>query len=157
MRECSEEISELEVQNKFYADTAYGMPEQPNLFSFHVHVNSPDTKDISFSENVSQKIYWGYTITYAALQLACYLGWKDIYLIGVDFSYTKNVNDDANHFIKGYSANKQTNPFSMEESRINYEKARKYADEHGIRIWNATRGGKLEVFKRIFFGDLFCN
>ncbi len=156
MCECAKEISELELENKFYADTAGEMlKKQKNLYPFHAHVNSPDTERIGFSENIAKKVYWGYTVTYAALQLACYLGWKDIYLIGVDFSYTKNINDDSNHFIKGYSANKQTNPFSMEESRINYERARRYAEEHGIRIWNATRGGKLEVFERVDFDSLF--
>ena len=36
-----------------------------------------------------------------------------------------------------------------------YKSAKKYADSHGIRIYNATRGGKLEVFERIDFDSLF--
>ena len=30
-----------------------------------------------------------------------------------------------------------------------YAAARKYADHSGIKIYNATRGGHLEVFERI--------
>jgi len=36
-----------------------------------------------------------------------------------------------------------------------FEKAKEYADGHGIKIYNATRGGKLEVFERVNFDDLF--
>ena len=35
-----------------------------------------------------------------------------------------------------------------------YKAAKQYADLHGIRICNATRGGKLEIFERVDF-DLF--
>ncbi|MBQ4379398.1 MAG: hypothetical protein II821_09430 [Treponema sp.] len=33
--------------------------------------------------------------------------------------------------------------------------AKRYADEHGVRILNATRGGKIEVFERVDFDSLF--
>ena len=32
---------------------------------------------------------------------------------------------------------------------IAYEYAEKYSREHGFRIYNATRGGHLEVFERV--------
>lgn len=32
---------------------------------------------------------------------------------------------------------------------------KKYCDEHGIEVYNATRGGKLEVFPRIDFDMIF--
>ena len=40
----------------------------------------------------------GYTVTYAMLQIACYMGFKEIYLIGVDHSrldmhFTENYFD----------------------------------------------------------------
>ena len=30
-----------------------------------------------------------------------------------------------------------------------YMAAHQYADSHGIKIYNATRGGELEVFERV--------
>ena len=36
-----------------------------------------------------------------------------------------------------------------------YKAAKEYVDSHGIEIYNATRGGKLEVFPRVNFDDLF--
>ena len=32
-----------------------------------------------------------------------------------------------------------------------YISAKRYADEHDIKIYNTTRGGKLEVFERLEF------
>ena len=36
-----------------------------------------------------------------------------------------------------------------------YEAFRRYADENGIKVKNATRGGKLEIFERVDFDSLF--
>ena len=36
-----------------------------------------------------------------------------------------------------------------------YEVAKDYAKENDIKIYNATRGGKLEVFERVDFDLLF--
>ena len=36
-----------------------------------------------------------------------------------------------------------------------YMCAKEYAERHEIKIYNATRGGKLEVFERVDFDSLF--
>ena len=36
-----------------------------------------------------------------------------------------------------------------------YKSARKYADTHHVHIYNATRGGYLEIFDRVNFDSLF--
>lgn len=106
--------------------------------------------DIPFSEDVSQKVYSGDTITYIAIQFAAYMGFKTIYLIGVDANfqaggvqhfYGSDVNDD-----KDISVSMQLKA---------YASAKQYADSHGIKIYNATRGGKLDVFERVDFDSLF--
>ncbi len=157
LRECKEFISQLDVPNKFCPDTETDILEKKDdIYIFHNHVYSPDTSEIAFSDNVAIKVYMGYTVAYAALQLACYLGFESIYLLGVDFSYTSNPNDVANHFVKEYvSKTNQVNPFSMKECLIGYQKAKEYACSHGIKIYNATRGGNLEVFERVDFDELF--
>ena len=38
---------------------------------------------------------------------------------------------------------------------IAYRKAKKYADAHGVKILNASRGGMLEEFERVNFDDIF--
>ena len=41
------------------------------------------------------------------------------------------------------------------KTEMAYQAAEKYAEEHGIKIYNATRGGRLEVFERVDFDSLF--
>ncbi len=44
--------------------------------------------------------------------------------------------------------------YCIEEVTRAYQKARLYFEDHGGRIVNATRGGKLEVFERVNFDKL---
>ena len=45
--------------------------------------------------------------------------------------------------------------FAIDEATLSYQAAKQYAQTHGIKIKNATRGGKLNVFQRVDFDSLF--
>jgi len=106
-------------------------------------------------------IRWGATVTYSALQFAFYFGCNPIYLIGCDFSFnvpkTKDqrnpdlliAQNERNHFHPDYRpvGEKWFAP-KLEEQQRAFESAHAYANQHNIRIFNATRGGCLEVFDR---------
>lgn len=115
-----------------------------------------------FSENCDDKIFTIATVTYAMLQLAVYMGIREIYIIGCDNSYGREVrkdgiiiNNDKISYFEGSDEKDMKNLGYIWELNIAYEYARKYADEHGIKIYNATRGGHLEAFERIDFDSLF--
>jgi hypothetical protein len=120
-----------------------------------------------FSSDISKEIFEGFTVTYAEIQMAVYMGFKAIYLLGVDHSYSKVINNSGeitdngtrDYFSEKYMKNKQFGVQSyyanLENSTLAYMAARQYADKNGIKIYNATRGGKLEVFERIDFDSLF--
>lgn len=119
-----------------------------------------------FSNDLSKGLYRGGTITYNGLQLAAYLGAKEIYLLGVDHSYLNNSTAEENHFIKNYYSQEEKKryeernkerviPFEADKALKAYEAAELYSRKHGFRIYNATRGGKLEVFERVAFDSLF--
>ncbi len=40
---------------------------------------------------------------------------------------------------------------------IHVHSNKKYADKNGVKIFNATRGGMLEVFERVDLDDMFAN
>ncbi len=95
-----------------------------------------------FSDNAFNVVYAGHSITYSAMELAVYMGFKEIVLLGIDCDYSQAVNH-----IKAYSVQDDINAaYLMTES---YKVARKYADLHGIKILNATRNPKLQVFDRV--------
>lgn len=109
----------------------------------------------TFSDDITKGVYGGRTVMFDMLQIAVYMGFKKIYLLGVDFSWGEDGRDT--HFCKGYM-NDELVRYTMrykEEQRHAYISAKNYADIHGIKIYNATRGGHLEVFDRVDFDSLF--
>lgn len=113
-------------------------------------------------EDVSQGFSNAYTVTFVAIQLAIYMGFKEIYLLGVDASYStimdKNGKTVRDASIKDYFNPEWKNqiPTAYEPMHHGYKVAREYCETHGIVIKNATRGGKLEVLKRVDFDTLFA-
>jgi hypothetical protein len=95
------------------------------------------------------------------LQLAAYLGFDEIYLLGVDHSNQFAEIRESSHF-EGYLTENEMEFYEskgMRNYRANvdlaYQKAERHALRNGFRIYNATRGGELETFKRVDFDSLF--
>lgn len=117
----------------------------------------------NYSEDITKGVYAGNTVIYFALQIAVYMGFKEIYLIGIDHNYSVNLNPDGtierNENVKDHFSQSDVlvGIPRLQHTTLAYQAAKKYADEHGIKIYNATRGGKLEVFDRVDFDSLFPN
>jgi hypothetical protein len=90
------------------------------------------------------------TVTFAAMQIAFFMGFSEIGLIGMD----NFANSQVDHFYKD-GAKSVFFSRGRDDANSVYRSAKKYANENGIRIFNATRGGALEVFERVDFDDLF--
>jgi hypothetical protein len=107
-----------------------------------------------FSENPNALVYDGYTITYSLLQIAVYMGFKEIYLLGCDCYYP--ADPGKQHFID--SGRVDPNFSTLPDRMIcAYKEAKKYADTHSISIYNATRGGMLDVFERVSLESVLEN
>lgn len=111
-----------------------------------------DCYKTDFSDDCNVRVYDGYTITYSLIQLAVYFGFKEIYLLGCDCSYTGS----QDHFIEHGVFDQY---FSTAQNRLffSYKVAFEYAKKHNIQIYNATRGGALEIFPRVNFDDLITH
>ena len=108
------------------------------------------TPDFSF--DITKGIAGGNTITYIALQICMYMGFAEIYLLGMDCS------NFLHHFTDNYVDGKlemDMNTLNVERMILAYKEAKRISEEKGIKIYNATRGGMLEVFERVNFDDLF--
>lgn len=130
---------------------------------FHLNCEDFEPNPPRFSEDMSICSYRGCTVTYDfALQMAAYMGFSEIYLLGVDHSMTGKISDVQNHFIENYYTEKEKDESHFTASNwdgasLAYQSAENYSRKHGFRIYNATRGGKLEVFERVNFDDLFSD
>jgi hypothetical protein len=114
-----------------------------------------------FSNSFEDRVYWGGTVTYFNIQLAVHLGCNPIILVGCDHSYATDFKiqkegvvwtsqgHDQNHFHpdyfgKGYRWHDPNVP-RMEQA---YLHALNVTRRMGVQVFNATVGGKLEVFPR---------
>jgi len=145
----------LEVPYMFLGDTneEFWMNNyNKNILRYHLVYERCINKLPKFSEDFSRRSYMGCTVIYSCMQLAVYMGFNEIILLGVDFSYADAPNTVYTHF---YSEEKATAIGYTKEVTNAFISAKNYADKNGIKILNATRGGKLELFNRVNFDQLF--
>lgn len=109
------------------------------------------TSQILFSDDLEQGTYGGDTVTYDMMQMAVYMGFSEIYLLGMD--HTMPSSGKA-HFYEKELVDKGLE-YNMRLMTQAYHVADKATRERGIHIYNATRGGRLEVFPRVAFDSLF--
>ena len=91
----------------------------------------------TFTDDFSKECFDGCTVAYSAIQLAVFMGFSRIYLLGCDCTF-------GGHFDEKSDLSTIAKPIYFEA----YKKAKEYADFHNIKIINCTRGGMLEVFER---------
>lgn len=124
------------------------------------------SKQFDFSDNVEEIVYGGETVLYDAMQMAVYMGFSQIYFIGVDFEFGIEMLEDGtivqrdiacNHFDKSYDdelLEHQAPVALMWRAQKAFEKGREECEKRGIVVKNATRGGKLDVFERISLEEI---
>ena len=104
-------------------------------------------------------------MTYVTLQIAYYMGFEEVYLIGVDHNFeTKgkpnttivSQGDDPNHFHPGYFGKgfRWQLP-DLEKSEIGYQLAKDTFEKAGRKVFDATVNGKLKIFEKRKYEDLF--
>lgn len=99
---------------------------------------------LTFSDDISVSVSDGFSITYSLIQIACYMGFKTICLLGCDNSYE----GEKQHVVESGHIDSNAKKSALMQ-REAFEVAKEYANKNGINIYNATRGGALEVFPRI--------
>jgi len=118
-----------------------------------------------FSRNITGRLWEGATVTYVALQIAFYLGFREVILIGVDHSFTTkgkpnetviSQGDDSNHFNPQYFGKgfRWQLP-DLETSELAYRMAKEEYAKDGRKLVDATVGGKLTVFPKVDYQRLF--
>lgn len=102
---------------------------------------------------------YGSTIL-VSLEIAVYLGFKEIYLIGCDLGFVNGCQDsnagtDSNHFSADYGTPGCTGDMLNHNMHQAHILAKRMADRVGVKIINATVGGNLSVYPRVKYEELF--
>lgn len=121
-----------------------------------------------FSTDATQRVFAGQSVTIMNLQLAYYMGFTEVILIGMDFSYVipsdavvngvliTSQGADPNHFHPDYfGEGKVWKDPKLDRVRVNYELTKRMYEGDGRKILNATPGGNLHVFPRADYNVLF--
>lgn len=141
---------------KFLSDRAPGKRIGEDALTYLINA---DYRKERFSKDLSKGLREGGTVTYAALQIAYYLGFTKVIIIGMDHNFTfegrpnesRVMNGaDVNHFAENYFGYGQTwdNPDLM-KSEESYVVADREFCNNGRVILDATEGGKCDIFKKI--------
>lgn len=149
------QLDSLPVKAKFLGDNSeifWKTSHDEHAYRYHQHYEYCYDRLPKFSDDFSKRSYTAGTVTYTCMQLAAYMGFEKIYLLGVDFTGSSKAVSKYRHF---YMEKEMTAVNYTEVVKAGYNKAKQYAQEYGIEIYNATRGGELEVFERVDFDTLF--
>lgn len=121
-------------------------PGNWNYFSKHM--------PMKFCWDITKSVGWGYTVIYSMYQIIAYMGFSEIYLLGMDCSYSIDKNNYEDH----KTQEEREVEASWGDVVNNYIKshieANRSLKKRGISVYNATRGGRLEVFPRVKLDDI---
>jgi hypothetical protein len=157
------EISELQMPKFINWNRKYLFdPETKNLHYLRIKLGLNDT----FQNDIHKPMTSGGTVTYAALQIAYFMGFNRVVIIGLDHSYeekgvpnktvVRHQKTDIDHFHPDYfPEGSKWQPPDLSRSEIAFSKAKEAYRRNGREILDATVGGKLDIFPKVNFYDLF--
>ena len=100
-----------------------------------------------FSHDLTEGIYSGYTVTYFALQIAVYMGFNRIFLVGLDLKHKPG----HTHFfgIDPVSKNHEKTEFPKMIRMLHYAADQLAGTD--VKVYNCSPDTELECFERISF------
>ncbi len=110
-----------------------------------------------FSLDPRTCIYEGYTVTYVCLQIAYFMGYHTVLLVGVDHRYVYDgkpneekvmAGADPNHFDPSYFQGMKWNNPDLAKSEVAYRMAGAMFEAAGRRIVNLGPDSALDAFER---------
>ena len=163
LEQFAREISKLDMPKflNWNRRSFYGSPNSKT-----VYLKSKMVLRDSFQYNLTDSLVFGATVTFVALQIAYYMGFRKVIIIGLDHNYAekgvptkmeiRTTESDESHFHPQYFPKgiRWQLP-DLLRSEIDFQIARKSYEKDGREILDATIDGKCQVFNKIDFLSLF--
>ena len=173
------EINGLSGSVSFYDKRYQGLlVNKPDVYWYSHHVSDQRLTEARFSFDIAEGVVGAGSVVGSAIQIAYFLGFDPIYLIGCDLGYsvaetvrqegqdvfgtgvrqllTSTKNDDPNHFDPRYfGSGRRWHDPNVKRMVEGHQQCYDAIAGAGGRIYNATEGGSLEVYPRVRFDTLF--
>jgi len=173
------EISTLKGPMKFAAlHNAHAFSLCNDITFFHVPLrmnSSYYTQEglyPQFSRDFASIVHLGSTITYIMLQFAYHLGFKEVYIIGLDHNYGQlpelfppgkiEVTKENYHLVKQchydenyYKIGDVLGVPNVKLQESAYQAAKEYYEKDDRKIYNASTLSKLDIFEKVEFSSIF--
>lgn len=148
----------IPLQNKYYL----GIRVKGATYFFRNDVRQHDQSD-GFSLDCTGQVNMRGTVTIACMQLAMHMGYKHIYLLGIDHNFDKIITENGevvidpsvkNYFIEGYDDDVASEvQHDLGNTTRAYYDVRRFVDGTDVHIYNASRKTKLDAFERVTFEE----
>ncbi len=159
IEQSAAQIKDLNCIKFISQRNAKHVPE--SALTHHIRTHRPPQQ---FCTDITEGVNEGYTVTYAALQVAYYLGFKEVVIVGMDHRYTYHgqpnethllPGDDPNHFAPDYFGGQRWDNPDLANSESSYKLARKVFEADGRRIIDATLNGACTIFEKQPYTEVF--
>lgn len=119
------------------------------------YFENPINMDKHYQDDLTKKLFHCETVIDYALQIATYMGFKDIYFIGVDLDFNKNVG----HIYKSTKGEKERQKSHSQNKNLfmlsSFVFATQYLKAKNINLYNASPSGILDCMSRVKYDELF--
>jgi hypothetical protein len=163
LEENVKDINQIESKTKFTLNC------YKHLFKADIFFNNNliKKKRGTFSTNIMESLYSSGTVSYHLIQIAYYMGFSEVYLLGHDYSFKGAIskkrdlsflnNDNSPlYFSNEYIRSDEKKPGQApEEIYHGMEKAKLVYEKSGKKIFNSTRVSYLDVFELKNFDEIF--
>ncbi|MFC1930556.1 6-hydroxymethylpterin diphosphokinase MptE-like protein [Chloroflexota bacterium] len=181
LRETNNKLHRLLLEKtknatKFFNRRVQKYVESASLFPGHEvyylnHAYFMDVHRRGMSRDITRSVNHGNTVIIDfCLHLALYMGFSEIYLLGCDcdIQFQSSGSSDS-HFhpenpVWGVFKKIETADDAQKHGNFwynnvvrDYSIVKKTFEQRGSKVYNAGYGGKLEVFERVNYDDLFPN
>jgi len=149
--------------NKIFVSSVYNYFSNSKDITWLMDLGQPNyhsSDKFKFSSDLLRGVYHGWTITYTMLQMAFYMGIKEVYLLGIDYYYDlpmSSKNDEKilvcegeiNHFHNNYRTRGEKWSFpELDKQYKAFSAADIFFKNSGRNIINTSEGTKLDLFPK---------
>jgi|GEM_PF-421266 len=142
-----ENIKSIKFIRHFFSEINW---RDSNIYQF----GGVSSKKIEFSKDISNGIYIGNTVIYDSLQIAYYMGFSEVYLLGVDLDLSKKINEEGRHFYKWHNDKERLHEGNINHILKSFACAADVFKNDRIILRNLSRAGTWQEIKRDNFDNV---